>query len=73
MLLSTKGINYSEMKLNEDFTRESITEMFPSSKTFPIIVVDGFNIGGFNELRKMLTEEVQDNRKFLSEGDWNGR
>lgn len=68
MLLANKGVQYTELKLNEDFTKESLMQLFPSAKTFPIIVVDGFNIGGFTELQKMLTEESSDNRKFLSEG-----
>jgi glutaredoxin len=68
MLLSSKGINYTELKLNEDFTIEGLKEIFPGAKTFPVIVVDGFNIGGFDNLKKYLTEEKQDNRKLLNEG-----
>jgi len=67
MLLSSKGISYTELKLNEDFSREHLLEIYPSAKTFPVIVVDGFNIGGFDQLRQKLNEETQDNRKFLSE------
>jgi glutaredoxin 3 len=68
MLLANRGIGYTELKLDEDFTRENLTQLFPLARTFPVIVVDGFNIGGFTELQKMLTEESKDNRKFLSEG-----
>jgi glutaredoxin len=68
MLLSNKGISYTELKLNEDFTSENLKQLYPNARTFPIIVVDGFNIGGFTELQKMITEETKDNRKFLSEG-----
>lgn len=68
MLLSSKGISYHELKLDEDFSRENIKELFPSAKTFPIVVVDGFNIGGFSELKEYLTEETKDNRKLLNEG-----
>ena len=68
----SKGIQYKELKLNEDFTREGLLDMFPSAKTFPVIVVDGMNIGGYNELRSYLTEELKDKRKFLDEGYWNG-
>jgi hypothetical protein len=48
-------------------------ELFPQARSFPIIVVDGFNIGGYNELSKMILEETSDNRKLLTEGEWNGR
>ena len=72
MLLTNRGIGYKELKLHEDFTREQLLEIFPSVQTFPVIVVDGFNIGGFNELNKMLTEQTVTTQKFLSEGEWNG-
>lgn len=68
MLLANKNINYNELKLNEDFTRESLLELFPSAKTFPVIVVDGFNIGGFDQLQMVLTEENEKPKKFLTEG-----
>lgn len=67
-LLNTKGIAYTEMRLGEDFTKEFIVENFPEARTFPVIVVDGFNIGGYQELQKMLTEQTQDTKKLLNEG-----
>ena len=67
-LMASKNIGYTEMKLDEDFTRDFIVETFPSAKTFPIIVVDGFNIGGYQEFQKMLTEQTQDSKKLLNEG-----
>jgi len=72
MLLTNRGISYKELKLHEDFTREQLLEIFPAVQTFPVIVVDGFNIGGFTELNKMLTEQTVSTQKFLSEGEWNG-
>ena len=38
------------------------------TKTFPVIVVDSYNIGGYNELEKFLVESKQEDRKFLVEG-----
>jgi glutaredoxin len=67
MLLSSKGIQYNEMKLNEDFTKESLQQLFPSATTFPVIVVDGFNIGGFNQLQKIINEQTTTTGKFLTE------
>ena len=68
MLMISKNIKYNELKLNEDFTRENLLELYPSAKTFPVIVVDGYNIGGYNELQRfLLNEETCDSRKFLSE------
>lgn len=67
MLLTNRGMSYNEMKLNEDFTKENLLELYPNVMTFPVIVIDGFNIGGFTELNKVLSESVKDNRKILTE------
>ena len=66
-LLTTRNKQFTEHKLGVDYTREQILEMFPNARSFPIIVVDGFNIGGFTELNKILTEESEDTRKLLNE------
>lgn len=69
MLLSNRGINYTEMKLDRDFTRETLLEMFPTASTFPVVVVDGFNIGGYTQLDKMLSEQTETTSTFLAEGN----
>lgn len=66
-LLQSKNIPYNELKLNEDFTKEFLLELFPNARTFPVIVIDGFHIGGYTQLVQKLNEETVDNRKFLSE------
>lgn len=68
LLLTSKGISFTEMKLGEDFTRETLLEMFPEARTFPVVVVDGFNIGGYVQLKEKLNNELTENRKFLAEG-----
>jgi glutaredoxin 3 len=68
LLLNSKGISYTEYKIGEDFTRETLLEMFPEARTFPIIVVDGFNIGGYVQLKEKLESTSTENRKFLIEG-----
>ena len=67
LLLTSKGISFSELKLGEDFTRETLLEMFPEVKTFPVIVIDGFNIGGYVQLKEKLDTELKEQRKFLTE------
>ena len=67
LLLTSKGISFSELKLGEDFTRETLLEMFPEAKTFPVIVIDGFNIGGYVQLKEKLNTELKEHRKFLAE------
>jgi glutaredoxin 3 len=68
-LLRNLGREFMEYKLNEDYTREVLLSKFPEAKTYPVVVVDGFNIGGYEQLKKMLTEEITDTRKILLEDD----
>jgi glutaredoxin len=68
LLLNSKGLSYTELKLGKDFARETLLEMFPDARTFPIIVVDGFNIGGYQQLKEHLDTQSKDNRKMLIEG-----
>ena len=67
VLLASKNIQFQEMKLDEDISRENLLEMFPSAKSFPVIVVDGFNIGGFTQLKTMLAEQTTSTAKLLNE------
>lgn len=53
-LLEMKSIDFMELKLDKDFSRDEILEWFPGVKTFPIIVVDKKHIGGYNELYDLL-------------------
>ena len=67
LLLNSKGLSFTEMKLGEDFTRETLLEMFPNARTFPVIVIDGFNIGGYVQLKEKLINDPIESRKFLTE------
>ena len=70
-LLNTAGKPYTEYKLNEDFTREVLLTKFPEAKTYPVIVMDGFHIGGFDQLKNQINEETHDTRKILLENSGN--
>jgi glutaredoxin len=68
--LKNKNIPFQELALNVDFTRETLLEQFPSARTFPVVVIDGFNIGGFSELVTTINEQtVNQNIRFLAEED----
>jgi len=67
-LLRDRQIPFTEQKLNEDFTREILLERFPDAKTFPVVIIDGYRIGGYTELKKQLNEETISTAKLLNEG-----
>jgi len=71
-LLRVHKREYIEYKLGEDFTREILLSKFPEAKTFPVVVVDGFHIGGFNDLQRQLNEQTNDTRKILMEENYYG-
>lgn len=66
-LLSINDIPFTEKVLNVDFTKEILLERFPDAKTFPVVVVEGFNIGGFSNLQEMINDNNNDTRRFLTE------
>jgi len=66
-LLNTMNISFNEYKLDEDFTREIVLEKFPNAKSYPIVVVDGFHIGGYSQLVEKINNESNDNRRLLTE------
>lgn len=67
VLLASKNISYTELTLDSDFTREHLLEMFPTAATYPVVVVDGFNIGGFSQLKYMIEEQTTSTAKLLNE------
>tara|TARA_Y100000590_G_scaffold387676_1_gene461441 strand:- start:1004 stop:1243 length:240 start_codon:yes stop_codon:yes gene_type:complete len=42
------------LMLGEDYTREDFFIKFPNAKTFPQIIIDDKNVGGYHELEKWL-------------------
>ena len=56
-LLKLKAKEHVVYKLGKDFDRDTILEMFPQARTFPIITLDKEFIGGYNELEKMLNKD----------------
>lgn len=72
-LLRDLGKPFIEYKLDQDYTKEILLSKFPEARTFPVVVVEGFYIGGYHELQNMINEELQDNRKVLMEDpNYNG-
>jgi len=53
-LLESRGIEYEERNVSQDWTREQLFEAVPTARTLPQIFLDGEHVGGFTELRKKL-------------------
>lgn len=55
-LLEDRGIDYREFILDVDFSREHIQDNFPAARTYPIIVVDEQYVGGYQQLREVISD-----------------
>ena len=53
-LLESKGINFEERNVSQDWTREQLLAAVPNARTLPQIFLDDNYIGGFTELRRHL-------------------
>lgn len=66
-LLSTHGVSFNEKVLGVNFTKENLLESYPTAKSYPVVVVDGFYIGGYSQLATKLNEKFKDPRQLLNE------
>ncbi len=60
-LLTQKGIEFEERKIGNGWTKEDLLEAVPTARTVPQIFLNEQLIGGFQELRKHLTESGSTN------------
>jgi len=49
-LLKNRNIDFEEVVIGRDITREEFLEFLPTAKTVPQIFIDNVLIGGYNEL-----------------------
>jgi glutaredoxin 3 len=53
-LLNARGIEFTEIKIGVDITRDEFLETFPSARTVPQIILEGEHIGGYTKLVEYL-------------------
>ena len=53
-LLESRGIEYEERNVSQNWTREQLLEAVPNARTVPQIFLNEELVGGFNELRQRL-------------------
>lgn len=66
-LLNTMNIAFNEQKLDRDFTREILLSKYPNAKSYPVVVVDGFHIGGYTQLAERVNSQTQSSAVLLNE------
>ena len=54
VLCTQKLKEWKYFQLGKDFNREEMLEMFPTARTFPQIIMEGENIGGYDQLKEKL-------------------
>ncbi len=58
-LLKSRNIEFEERNIMRGtWTREQLLEAVPTARTLPQIFIEEEYVGGFNELRKKLTEST---------------
>jgi glutaredoxin 3 len=67
-IMKSRGIMFEELKLDEDFTVEEYKATFNGRKTFPLIVMNGVVIGGYDDLRAAIAENEYFGKMILNEG-----
>ena len=54
MLLQSKGLEFKEIKIGSDITRDEFFEKFPDARTVPQIIFEGEAIGGYDQLKQRV-------------------
>lgn len=63
-LLTQKGIEFEERKIGDGWTREDLLEAVPNARTVPQIFLGNELIGGFQELKKYISESLETQSTF---------
>lgn len=53
-LLDSKKMEYVTYNMPEQISLEDLKEKFPHARTFPVIVINGEWIGGFDQLQQVI-------------------
>lgn len=62
-LMNQHKIEFTEVEINKDMTKEDFVYLFPDQKTVPLIFINEERIGGYNELRQKLLGSTESNSK----------
>lgn len=51
MFLQSMGLEYTEIRIGKDISREEFLEKFPEARTVPWTLIDGNLIGGYESVK----------------------
>ena len=54
MHLQNRGVEYKEIRLGKNITREEFIQLFPNVKSMPFIIDEDQQIGGYQQLLDYL-------------------
>lgn len=54
LLLELKGVVHEVLKLDVDFTQDDVSVLAQGQRSYPLILVDGVKLGGFEQLKEYL-------------------
>jgi len=63
-LLTQRNIPFEEKKIGDGYTKEELLEAIPTARTVPQIFLDDKLIGGFNELRRYIEQNLETQSSF---------
>lgn len=66
-LLRQNGIQFNELKLDFDFTRDFLVETFTTARTFPVVVINGTHVGGYHELKNIIERNSTGDGRLIME------
>lgn len=58
-LLTKKGLQYTQVGIGSDITREDFVGLFPEVRSVPFIIIDGKHIGGYDKLTEWFESSIQ--------------
>jgi glutaredoxin 3 len=58
-LLESRGIEYEERNITQDWNKQQLLEAVPTARTLPQIFLDDQHVGGFQELKIRLSQGKQ--------------
>jgi glutaredoxin 3 len=63
-LLTQRNIPFEEKKIGDGYTKEELLEAIPTARTVPQIFLNDKLIGGFNELRQYIEQNLETQSSF---------